>query len=131
MAQFHEWLTGVGLLLLRLHHSRVATIFTTHATLLGRYLCAANIDFYNNLPNVSVCVCVCMCDVCVGVCLCVHIVQCTCMCHVCAGDICVFMCAHECVHILVHVYACTVYICVHCVFTCIHIYTVKCTGKWL
>lgn len=54
VAQFHEWLTGVGLLLLRLHHSRVATIFTTHATLLGRYLCAANIDFYNNLPNFNV-----------------------------------------------------------------------------
>jgi glycogen(starch) synthase len=27
----------------------VTTIFTTHATLLGRYLCAGNVDFYNNL----------------------------------------------------------------------------------
>ena len=26
-------------------------MFTTHATLLGRYLCAANVDFYNNLAN--------------------------------------------------------------------------------
>jgi glycogen(starch) synthase len=26
-----------------------ATIFTTHATLLGRYLCAGDVDFYNNL----------------------------------------------------------------------------------
>ena len=36
-------------------HVDVATIFTTHATLLGRYLCAANLDFYNNLPYVSNC----------------------------------------------------------------------------
>jgi glycogen(starch) synthase len=27
----------------------IATIFTTHATLLGRYLCAGDVDFYNNL----------------------------------------------------------------------------------
>jgi glycogen(starch) synthase len=27
----------------------VTTIFTTHATLLGRYLCAGSVDFYNNL----------------------------------------------------------------------------------
>ena len=33
----------------------VSTIFTTHATLLGRYLCAANIDFYNNLDKVRYC----------------------------------------------------------------------------
>lgn len=27
----------------------MTTIFTTHATLLGRYLCAGSVDFYNNL----------------------------------------------------------------------------------
>jgi hypothetical protein len=27
-----------------------ALIFTTHATLLGRYLCAGSVDFYNHLP---------------------------------------------------------------------------------
>ena len=59
--QFHEWQAGLGLVMLRMKHVDVATIFTTHATLLGRYLCAANIDFYNNLPYVSVCVCVCVC----------------------------------------------------------------------
>jgi len=37
----------------RLRQIDVATIFTTHATLLGRYLCAANVDFYNNLDKVS------------------------------------------------------------------------------
>ena len=50
---FHEWQAGLGLVLLRMKHVDVATIFTTHATLLGRYLCAANLDFYNNLPYVS------------------------------------------------------------------------------
>lgn len=30
----------------------VATVFTTHATLLGRYLCAGKTDFYNNLDKV-------------------------------------------------------------------------------
>ncbi|KPP69605.1 glycogen-like, partial [Scleropages formosus] len=32
----------------------VATIFTTHATLLGRYLCAGSVDFYNNLHKFNV-----------------------------------------------------------------------------
>lgn len=54
VAQFHEWLSGVGLVLCRTRGIDVATIFTTHATLLGRYLCAANVDFYNNLSKFSV-----------------------------------------------------------------------------
>ncbi|XP_041471653.1 glycogen [starch] synthase, muscle-like [Lytechinus variegatus] len=51
IAQFHEWMSGIGLLLCRLKHIDVSTIFTTHATLLGRYLCAGNVDFYNNLDK--------------------------------------------------------------------------------
>ncbi|MCP4592434.1 MAG: glycogen synthase [bacterium] len=50
IAQFHEWLAAVGLPIVRQRELPVATIFTTHATLLGRYLCAAQIDFYNQLP---------------------------------------------------------------------------------
>ena len=53
VAHFHEWLAGVGLILARLRKIDVATVFTTHATLLGRFLCAGNTDFYNNLPYVS------------------------------------------------------------------------------
>ncbi|XP_027053151.1 glycogen [starch] synthase-like isoform X2 [Pocillopora damicornis] len=53
-AHFHEWQAGVGLILLRMTNVAVATIFTTHATLLGRYLCAANVDFYNNLDRFDV-----------------------------------------------------------------------------
>jgi glycogen(starch) synthase len=53
-AHFHEWLSGIGLILLRVLKVDVATIFTTHATLLGRYLCAANVDFYNNLESFDI-----------------------------------------------------------------------------
>jgi len=52
VTHFHEWQAGVGLIVLRARHVDVATVFTTHATLLGRYLCAGNMDFYNNLGNV-------------------------------------------------------------------------------
>ena len=52
IAHFHEWQTGIGVIALRTENVQVATIFTTHATLLGRYLCAANVDFYNNLEKV-------------------------------------------------------------------------------
>ncbi|KAI8806060.1 glycogen synthase-domain-containing protein [Cladochytrium replicatum] len=49
IAHFHEWLAGVALVLIRNRRINVATVFTTHATLLGRYLCAGDVDFYNNL----------------------------------------------------------------------------------
>lgn len=49
----HEWLAGIALILLRMRKADVATVFTTHATLLGRYLCAGNSDFYNNLNKVN------------------------------------------------------------------------------
>ncbi|KAF6020208.1 GYS2 [Bugula neritina] len=44
-------MAGVGLIILRTSHVDVATIFTTHATLLGRYLCAGDVDFYNYLDK--------------------------------------------------------------------------------
>ncbi|CCF57438.1 hypothetical protein KAFR_0C04470 [Kazachstania africana CBS 2517] len=55
VAHFHEWLAGVALPLCRKKKIDVVTIFTTHATLLGRYLCAAgDVDFYNNLQHFDV-----------------------------------------------------------------------------
>lgn len=54
VTHFHEWQAGVGLVALRTRRVDVATVFTTHATLLGRYLCAGNIDFYNNLSQFNV-----------------------------------------------------------------------------
>ncbi|AAS50373.2 AAR008Wp [Eremothecium gossypii ATCC 10895] len=54
VAHFHEWLAGVALPLCRKRRIDVVTIFTTHATLLGRHLCAGNADFYNNLDKFDV-----------------------------------------------------------------------------
>ncbi|KAG9345649.1 hypothetical protein JZ751_008793, partial [Albula glossodonta] len=54
IAHFHEWQAGPGLILCRSRKIPMATIFTTHATLLGRYLCAANVDFYNNLDKFNI-----------------------------------------------------------------------------
>ena len=55
VAHFHEWQSGIGLVLSRVRSLPVATVFTTHATLLGRYLCAdSSTDFYNHLPYFDV-----------------------------------------------------------------------------
>ncbi|KAJ9227114.1 CAZyme family GT3 [Paecilomyces variotii] len=54
IAHFHEWLAGVALPLTKKRHMDLTTIFTTHATLLGRYLCAGSVDFYNNLQYFDV-----------------------------------------------------------------------------
>lgn len=49
IAHFHEWLAGVAIPLTKKRHMDLTSVFTTHATLLGRYLCAGSVDFYNNL----------------------------------------------------------------------------------
>ncbi|EWC43395.1 glycogen synthase [Drechslerella stenobrocha 248] len=54
VAHFHEWLAGVAIPLCKHRRIDVTTIFTTHATLLGRYLCAGSVDFYNNLQYFDV-----------------------------------------------------------------------------
>ncbi len=50
LAHFHEWMGGLAVA--RIAHLRlpVATVFTTHATLLGRYLASDNPHFYSHLP---------------------------------------------------------------------------------
>uniref|UniRef100_A0A4W5NR34 Glycogen [starch] synthase n=1 Tax=Hucho hucho TaxID=62062 RepID=A0A4W5NR34_9TELE len=45
-------LAGRGICLIR--KIPLATIFTTHATLLGQYLCAGNVDFYNKLDKFNI-----------------------------------------------------------------------------
>ena len=47
VAHFHEWLAGAGLLYLKKKNAKVATVFTTHATVLGRALANSNVDLYN------------------------------------------------------------------------------------
>jgi len=54
VAHIHEWMAGVSLIMLRMWKVDVATVFTTHATMLGRHLCAGALDFYNYLPTFNV-----------------------------------------------------------------------------
>ncbi len=50
LAHFHEWLGGLAIPLIRRDNLPVATVFTTHATLLGRYMASASESFYDHLP---------------------------------------------------------------------------------
>ena len=53
LAHFHEWQGAAALPVLRHRQARLATVFTTHATLVGRNLCAANANIYDNLPGID------------------------------------------------------------------------------
>ena len=53
VAQFHEWLSGAGLLYLKEHGVPIGTVFTTHATTLGRTLAFHNIDFYSRFKEIN------------------------------------------------------------------------------
>jgi glycogen(starch) synthase len=50
VAHFHEWLGGLAIPMIRRQRLPVTTIFTTHATLLGRYIASSRDDFYDQLP---------------------------------------------------------------------------------
>jgi phosphorylase/glycogen(starch) synthase len=49
VAQFHEWMTGSGILYLKKHCPQIATAFTTHASVLGRCLAGNNMSLYSSL----------------------------------------------------------------------------------
>ena len=49
VAQFHEWMTGTGLLYLKSANVPVATVFTTHATVIGRCIAGNNLPLYDGL----------------------------------------------------------------------------------
>ena len=51
IAQFHEWMCGAGLLYLKRHCPPVGTVFTTHATMLGRSLSGNGRDLYSMLAT--------------------------------------------------------------------------------
>lgn len=53
VAQFHEWMTGTGILYLKHHMPQIATVFTTHATVLGRSIAGNNLPLYGNLNQYS------------------------------------------------------------------------------
>ncbi len=53
VAHFHEWLSGAALLYLKHSKSKVKTVFTTHATSLGRSMAFHSINFYSILDEIS------------------------------------------------------------------------------
>jgi glycogen synthase len=53
IAHFHEWMAGVAVPRIRHQKLPVATVFTTHATVLGRYLASDDPEFYNHLPFIN------------------------------------------------------------------------------
>lgn len=53
VAQFHEWMTGAGLLGIKKLVPEIGTVFTTHATILGRSLAGSGMDIYTAMENIS------------------------------------------------------------------------------
>ena len=51
VAQFHEWLTGAGLLYLKASIPQVGTVFTTHATVVGRAIAGNLQPLYSKLED--------------------------------------------------------------------------------
>ncbi len=48
IAQFHEWMTGTGVLYIKDKIPQVGTVFTSHATVLGRAIAGNGLKLYNN-----------------------------------------------------------------------------------
>lgn len=51
LAHYHEWMTGAGVLYLKQFCPQVASVFTTHATFLGRSLSGNNLPLYSELET--------------------------------------------------------------------------------
>ncbi|MGE5354733.1 MAG: alpha-glucan family phosphorylase [Deltaproteobacteria bacterium] len=51
VAQFHEWMTGSGILYLKEMVPEIGTVFTTHATALGRTIAGNNLPLYDKMPE--------------------------------------------------------------------------------
>ncbi len=51
IAQFHEWMTGTGILYLKERVPQIGTVFTAHATVVGRTIAAHDLPLYKNVEN--------------------------------------------------------------------------------
>ncbi len=51
IAHFNEWQLGMGVLYIKKNVPKIATVFTTHATSMGRSIAGNNLPLYNNLKN--------------------------------------------------------------------------------
>lgn len=53
LCHFHEWLTGSAFVYLKKEKVSFTSVFTTHATTLGRSLAGRGVDFYNNFESIN------------------------------------------------------------------------------
>lgn len=53
IAHFHEWMTGAGVLYLKEFVPQIGTIFTTHATVLGRAISGHGLPLYKDLDSID------------------------------------------------------------------------------
>ena len=53
ISHFHEWQGGAAIPLVRRAELPIATVFTTHATMLGRYIASNEPGFYDRLPKID------------------------------------------------------------------------------
>jgi len=51
VAQFHEWMTGGGILYLNDRVPQIGTVFTTHATVVGRCIAGNNLPLYSRFEE--------------------------------------------------------------------------------
>lgn len=51
ISHYDEWTTGMGLLYIKAECPNIATVFTTHATSIGRSICGNGKPLYDQLPN--------------------------------------------------------------------------------
>jgi phosphorylase/glycogen(starch) synthase len=51
IAQFHEWMTGAGLLYLKTATPQIGLAFTTHATVMGRSIAGSGMPLYREMEN--------------------------------------------------------------------------------
>lgn len=53
IAQFHEWMTGAGILFLKKNTRFVSTVFTTHSTVVGRSIASNGQNLYDHIEKFS------------------------------------------------------------------------------
>ncbi|KRP09317.1 MAG: glycogen synthase [Sphingobacteriales bacterium BACL12 MAG-120802-bin5] len=53
IGHFHEWMTGMPIGDIERNKLKIRTVFTTHATMLGRYVAMNDKNFYRNLPSIE------------------------------------------------------------------------------
>lgn len=53
VAHCHEWLSGATILYLKKNNIKIATVFTTHATTLGRTLAGHEMDIYSEMQEID------------------------------------------------------------------------------